>query len=116
MGESGEIHLRSRHLARGYLGATNGARFGRGIAATDPLPATRAADALVEVSTVHPADDLAMSDYAPHDRLAVHAFRRDELLTFEVALDRAPLDTAWLSLDATADDAVRARRRLWLGA
>jgi len=49
------------------------------------------------------------------ESLVVHAFRRDELITTELALAPAPDDTCWLALDATIDEATRARRIAWLG-
>jgi len=49
------------------------------------------------------------------ERVTVHAFRRDELVVTELVLEPAPLDTCWLALDATIDDATRARRDAWLG-
>ena len=52
---------------------------------------------------------------APGDRIRVHAFRRDELRTFDVELAAAPLDTCYLTLadNATAD--TLRRRANWLG-
>jgi len=47
--------------------------------------------------------------------LAVHAFRRDELRTFRVELDAAPLDTAFLTLDTEPAESVASRREAWLG-
>ncbi|MEO7762638.1 MAG: peptidase M61, partial [Casimicrobiaceae bacterium] len=44
----------------------------------------------------------------------VFAFRRDELMKFEVTLRAAPLDTCWLTLRTDADDAALARRNAWL--
>jgi predicted metalloprotease with PDZ domain len=49
------------------------------------------------------------------ERVAVHAFRRDELVATELVLEPAPLDTCWLTLAAAIDDATRARRNAWLG-
>jgi len=45
----------------------------------------------------------------------VHAFRRDELRSFRVELDAAPLDTAYLLLDADPTPAQKSRRDEWLG-
>ena len=45
----------------------------------------------------------------------MHAFRRDELMTFDVELAAAPLDTAFLALDANAAPDAQARRAAWLG-
>jgi len=47
--------------------------------------------------------------------LAVHAFRRDELIVTELTLAEAPRDVCWLSPAATVDEATRARRAAWLG-
>ena len=49
------------------------------------------------------------------ETLAVHAFRRDELITTDLTLAPAPDDTCWLSLEAAVDEATRARRIAWLG-
>ena len=49
------------------------------------------------------------------ETLAVHAFRRDELIAAALTLASAPDDTCWLSVDAAADDPTRARRAAWLG-
>jgi predicted metalloprotease with PDZ domain len=51
----------------------------------------------------------------PGESIAVHAFRRDELINTELTLMAAPDDTCWLALNATIDDAARARRLAWLG-
>jgi predicted metalloprotease with PDZ domain len=47
----------------------------------------------------------------------VHAFRRDELLTFDLVPEPAPADTAdlWLLPDADLTAPQRARRKQWLG-
>ena len=46
--------------------------------------------------------------------LAVHAFRRDELMTFTVTPTAPAETTAWLEIDPDQPEAA-ARRRLWLG-
>ncbi len=51
----------------------------------------------------------------PGDAIVVHAFRRDELMSFDVTLAAAPLDAAWLELASDADEATLARRNDWLG-
>lgn len=40
-----------------------------------------------------------LSRYQPGDRVRLHAFRRDELMRFQVTLAPAPADTAYLSID-----------------
>jgi predicted metalloprotease with PDZ domain len=47
--------------------------------------------------------------------LAILAFRRDELRSFELELQPPPLDTAWLALAADAGPSAIARRDAWLG-
>ena len=47
--------------------------------------------------------------------LTIHAFRRDELMTFEVIPEPAPADTCEFSLSADATAEVLARRAAWLG-
>ncbi len=73
------------------------------IMAVDHLRATRASlDALLVA-------------YSPTDSVTVHAFRRDELLVFNVVLQAPPADTCVLTLrEDVDDDAVRALRDGWL--
>jgi predicted metalloprotease with PDZ domain len=59
--------------------------------------------------------DAVLDRSTPGETVIVHAFRRDELLSFEVMLEPAPLDTAYLKLDAEACDEALARRSAWLG-
>jgi predicted metalloprotease with PDZ domain len=47
--------------------------------------------------------------------LDVHAFRRDELYQCRLTLAEAPLDTAWLAVDAGAAPEAVAARAAWLG-
>ena len=56
-----------------------------------------------------------LAGYAPGERVTVHAFRRDELMSFNVELQAVLPDTCVLSLLDEVDDAVRARRVAWLG-
>jgi predicted metalloprotease with PDZ domain len=53
---------------------------------------------------------------APGVRIAVEAFRRDELMHFDVTLDAAPLDTAHLALAPDPDATTLQRRVAWIGA
>jgi predicted metalloprotease with PDZ domain len=85
-------------------------------------PAERAGlapnDALVALDGLRAsADALAalLTRRRPGARLAVHAFRRDELLTFDVELAPAPLDTCYLTMDEAATTQLRRRREAWLG-
>jgi predicted metalloprotease with PDZ domain len=63
------------------------------------------------------ADALALllQRRAPGSKVAVHAFRRDELMQTEVVLAAAPLDTCDLAVDADTAPAITARRASWLG-
>ena len=50
----------------------------------------------------------------PGEEIAVHAFRRDELMEFTVTLAHAPQDTVFLTLDDAPSSAALARRTAWL--
>jgi len=52
----------------------------------------------------------------PGERIPVLAFRRDELMSFEVVLEQAPTDACWLVHDEKATADAVARRAAWLGA
>jgi predicted metalloprotease with PDZ domain len=52
---------------------------------------------------------------SPGDRVRVHAFRHDELRTFDVELAAAPLDTCYLTLAENATPQMLRRRAEWLG-
>lgn len=60
--------------------------------------------------------DKLLARSAPGERLEVHAFRRDELLHFEVLPQAAPADTCVLTLVSDVSPEVAARRQAWLGA
>jgi predicted metalloprotease with PDZ domain len=75
-----------------------------------------AGDVLVAIDGLRPAQgglDAALAKRRPGDRLTVQAFRRDELMSFEVRLGRAGADTCVLT-----ESSGGSRRRLldrWLG-
>ncbi len=48
------------------------------------------------------------------DVISVHAFRRDELLSFAIELGAAPVDTCWLTLADNAAAPALAQRTAWL--
>ena len=58
--------------------------------------------------------DAYARDGRPGDRIAVHAFRRDELIETTLELAAAPDDTVWLALDDGAPPDAVARRERWL--
>jgi hypothetical protein len=51
---------------------------------------------------------------APGDIVAIHAFRRDELLEVSATLAEAPDDTCYFTLDPAPPPEVQARRDAWL--
>ncbi|MCE2946008.1 MAG: M61 family metallopeptidase [bacterium] len=55
-----------------------------------------------------------LSASRPGRALEVHAFRRDELYQCRLVLAEAPLDTAWLVVDADAAPDAVAARAVWL--
>ncbi len=78
------------------------------------LAGLSAGDVLVAIDglRVTPAAlDKHLARLHPGDRIAVHAFRRDELMEFAVRLDPPPPDTAKL----VAGEADNALRKNWLG-
>jgi predicted metalloprotease with PDZ domain len=105
------------------LGANLGAHdFGvtlqsvlRGGAAS--LAGLSAGDVVVAVDHVHANRaglQKALQDKKPGDHITVHAFRRDELHTFDVQLQAAPADVVYFVVD---DNDVECARRLrhWAG-
>ncbi len=59
--------------------------------------------------------DSLLARHAAGERIEVHAFRRDELMRFELELAAAPVDTANLSLATKPIASARRLRRGWLG-
>jgi predicted metalloprotease with PDZ domain len=53
--------------------------------------------------------------YSPGATVRIHAFRRDELMEFDVTLSTAPADTCFLALKDDVDEPTRSRRAEWLG-
>ena len=53
--------------------------------------------------------------YGPGTTVKIHAFRRDELMEFEVTLKKAPLDTCVCTLKEVIEGELLSRRRAWLG-
>jgi predicted metalloprotease with PDZ domain len=56
-----------------------------------------------------------LRQYQPGDTVEIHAFRRDELMTFQVTLQAPPQDTVELNLLRDIDHLTEARRKRWLG-
>ena len=55
-----------------------------------------------------------ISRMAPGAQATVHAFRRDELMTFLVGPKPAPMDTCWLALSPESNEEAVALRTAWL--
>lgn len=55
-----------------------------------------------------------IGSYAVADTIKVHAFRRDELMEFDVVLQRAELTTCYLTLDEKSNQHISASRSKWL--
>jgi len=55
-----------------------------------------------------------LARYAPGEAVELHAFRRDELMRFDVTLDAAPDDTCYFTLDVAPGPQAEARRSAWL--
>jgi predicted metalloprotease with PDZ domain len=100
---AGSTELRLTHVLTGGPAARAGLAAGDTIVAFDNLRAS--ADCVERL----------LKSRAAKDAVQVHAFRRDELMTFTVELDAAPADTCWLALaDGASADAI-GRREAWLG-
>ena len=103
LGATWSAELRLQHVFAGGAAQAAGLAAGDTLVALDGLKAS--ADQL----------DAYARDRRPGDRVAVHAFRRDELFETTVELLPAPQDTAWLAFDAEATPDAIARRESWLG-
>jgi predicted metalloprotease with PDZ domain len=76
-------------------------------------------DALVAVDGLRATPESLAASLArakPGSRLVVDAFRRDELMRFDVELAAAAPDTAVMTLLTEPGEPIAARRRAWLGA
>ncbi len=81
------------------------------------LAGLAAGDVVVAVDSLKVSAANLESKIAQHGvgtNVRLHAFRRDELMTFDAVLQAAPADTCWLSLDGHVDDNQQARRSAWL--
>ena len=101
-----------------------GTRVGKDLALQHVMtgsPAERAGlaarDVLVAVDGVRASIDSLdklLTTTRAGERIAVHAFRRDELMCFDVTLAEAPLDTCFLTLQADPSHEAALRRQRWL--
>ena len=77
-----------------------------------------AGDVVVAVNGLRVGGDKLAKLVGAHrvpEAVTVHAFRRDELMQFQVELKQAPLDTCVLELLDDVDGPTQARREAWLG-
>jgi predicted metalloprotease with PDZ domain len=95
--------LRIIHVLRSGPASRAGLSAGDAIVAIDGL----------KVSTAGLAAILQRANAG--DVVHIHAFRRDELMSFAVTLDAAPADTTYLALDPAATPSQVTRRTAWLG-
>ena len=58
--------------------------------------------------------DKVIESYPVGEVLKIHAFRRDELMEFNVTLQQAESTTCYLEIDDKAEDSVIKRRDKWL--
>jgi predicted metalloprotease with PDZ domain len=57
--------------------------------------------------------EVLVGAHTPGNTVRIHAFRRDELMAFDVTLKAAPTDTCVLTLRDVVDDPTRSRRSAW---
>ena len=88
---------------------TGGAAQAAGLAAGDVVVA------VAGIKATRANIDKLLNEHAVGARVTVHAFRRDELLTFEIALAAAAADTCELRIDPAAPALAQRRRAAWLG-
>lgn len=55
-----------------------------------------------------------IASYSIGDELIIHAFRRDELKTFNLVLKQAELTTCYLQVDSEADENIIENQKTWL--
>ena len=75
-----------------------------------------AGDVIVAINGIRASTDLqsALASYDYRSVVQIHAFRRDELMTFELELQPAPATTCFLSLDSEATEVQQRVRAAWL--
>ena len=71
--------------------------------------------AIDQLKVSHSNIEALLGRYRVDDLLTVHAFRRDELMSFELCLQAAPADRVELNLKEGADAESLQRRNSWLG-
>lgn len=56
-----------------------------------------------------------LANHREEEAVTLHAFRRDELMTFEVPVETAPMDTCYLVLNEGIEASIVEQRSRWLG-
>jgi predicted metalloprotease with PDZ domain len=56
-----------------------------------------------------------LANHRDQQSVALHAFRRDELMTFHVPIMEAPLDTCYLQFREECDSDTQRLREAWFG-
>ena len=88
--------------------------FDKGPAQTAGLSANDVIVALDGIKVNKERLEKLVNTYLPDDTVKIHAFRRDELMEFDVQLTEAPLDTCYLEINASASKEQNTNRQNWL--
>jgi predicted metalloprotease with PDZ domain len=88
--------------------------FSGGAAELAGLAAGDVIIALDQLKVTHGNLEALLDQYRAGDSLTVHAFRRDELMSFEVTPRPAPADRVELALQENVDEVTLTRRNRWL--
>ncbi|MFT7518414.1 MAG: putative metalloprotease with PDZ domain, partial [Kiritimatiellia bacterium] len=118
-GKPGSTSLETA-MARGHLGVLVRANTATVQSVIDDGPAMRAGlsagDVLIAMNDIKVGTDVLdrVAELNPGTTVQIHAFRRDQLMRFDVQLSAPPCDTVALSIDPDADEQAVARRRTWM--
>lgn len=76
-----------------------------------------AGDIIIAINNIRTSKqniDKLLAPYSINDRLLIHAFRRDELMQFELTLEKAPLSTCAMKLQESPDESQLHALNNWL--
>jgi predicted metalloprotease with PDZ domain len=88
--------------------------FDKGAAQAAGLAANDMIIALNGIKVNKESLEKTINTYSPGSKVRIHAFRRDELMEFNVQLFEAPHDTCYLQIDTAASDEQIMNRQHWL--
>lgn len=88
--------------------------FNGGAAETAGLAAGDVVIAIDQLKVMNNTLEPLLGRYRVGDRVMIHAFRRDELMSFDVTLQAAPADRVELSIKPDVDAATVENRNRWL--